>query len=42
MPTDCIKERQFHLGEIVLEIVNLDNEFGHLFIADIEFDQKSA
>ena len=45
MPTCCIKEHpsvswlEFNL---LLKTVDLDDEIGHLFIVDIEFDEKRA
>ena len=45
MPTGYIKE---HLSPSwlkfnrLLETVDLDDEIGHLFVVDIEFDEKSA
>ena len=45
MPTGCIKEQsapswlKFNLR---LETVDLDNEIGHLFVVNIESDEKEA
>lgn len=45
LPTGCINENtlppwlQFNL---LLECVNLDDKIGHLFVVDIEFDQKKT
>ena len=45
MPTGCIKENnsptwlEFNL---LLENVSLENPIGHLFVVDIEFDEKNA
>ena len=45
LPTGCINENtlppwlQFNL---LLECVNLDDKIGHLFVVDIEFDEKTS
>ena len=45
MPTGCLQEhpaptwRKFNF---LLEIIDLDDPIGHLFIADIEFNEKDA
>ena len=45
MPTGCIKENpspswlEFNL---LVETVDLDDEIGHLFVADIKFDKTRA
>ena len=45
MPTGCMKENnspsllEFNL---LLEKVSLEDPIGHLFIVDIEFDEKNA
>ena len=45
MPTSCIKQNnspswlEFNL---LIEKVSLDNAIGHLFVVDIEFDEKNA
>ena len=45
MPTGCIKEYpspSWLKFNLLLETVNLDDEIGHLFVVDIEFDVKRA
>ena len=45
MPTDCIKEHpapSWLTFNLLLETVDLDGKIGHLFVADIEFDEKKA
>ena len=43
MPTGCIKEHPapaWHKFNFLLETVDLDDTIGHLFIVDIEFNEK--
>ena len=43
MPTSCIKEHpspSWLKFNLLLETVDSDDETGHLFVADIEFDKK--
>ena len=45
MPTGCIKENNspsWLTFNLLLEKVSLDDEIGHLFIVDIEFDVENA
>ena len=45
MPTSCIKEHpspSWLKFNLLLEWVDSDDETGHLFVADIEFDKKKA
>ena len=45
MPTGCIKEYNspsWLTFNLLLEKVSLDDPIGHLFVVDIEFDQKNA
>ena len=45
MPTGCIKEYNspsWLTFNLLLEKVSSDNPIGHLFVVDIEFDQKNA
>ena len=45
MPTGCIKEYNlpsWSTFNLLLEKVSLDDPVGHLFVIDIEFDQKKA
>ena len=45
MPTGCIKEYpapSWLKFNILLESISLDDWIGHLFIVDIEFDEKNA
>ena len=45
MPTGCIKEYNLPSWltfNLLLEKVSLDDSIGHLFVVDIEFDQKNA
>ena len=45
LPTGCIKDNSdlsFSTLNILLEKVDLDDEIGHLYVVDIEFDYKNA
>ena len=45
MPTGCIKEHpspSWFEFNLLLETVDLDDVIGHLFLVDIEFDEKRA
>ena len=45
MPTGCIKEYNspsWLTFNLLLEKVSLDDPISHLFVVDIEFDQKNA
>ena len=45
MPTGCIAEYNspsWLTFNLLLEKVSLDDPIGHLFVIDIEFDQKNA
>ena len=45
MPTVCFKEQpasSWLKFNLLLETVDLDDEIGHLFVVDIEFDEKRA
>ena len=45
IPTGCIKEHpspSWLKFNLLLETVDLDDKIGHLFFADIEFDEKRA
>ena len=45
LPTGCIKDNSdlsFSTLNILLESVDLDDEIGHLYVVDIEFDYKNA
>ena len=45
MPTGCIKERPSRTMlkfNLLLESLSMDDPKGHLFVLDIEFDQKNA
>ena len=45
MPTGCITEYNspsWLTFNLLLEKVSLDDPIGHLFVIDIEFDQKNA
>ena len=45
MPTGCIKEHpspSWRKLNLLLESVALDDKIGHLFVVDIEFDEKNA
>ena len=44
MPTGCIKEHSPSWLEfnLLLETVSLDEKIGHLFVVDIEFDERNA
>ena len=45
MPTGCIKEHLFPSWlefSLFLETIDLEDQIGHLFVVDIEFDEKRA
>ena len=45
MPTGCIKQNSSPSSlefNLLLEKVSLEDTIGHLFIVDIEFDEKNA
>ena len=45
MPTGCIKEHLFPSWlefNLFLETIDLEDQIGHLFVVDIEFDEKIA
>ena len=45
MPTGCIKKHSppsWLKFNLLLETIDLDDEIGHLFVVDIEFDEKKA
>ena len=45
MPTGCITEHpapSWLKFNLLLETVDLDHKIGHLFVVDIEFDEKRA
>ena len=45
IPMGCIKEQSapsWLKFSLLLETVNLDEEIGHLFVVDTEFDEKRA
>ena len=45
LPTGCIKDNSdvsFSTFNILLESVDLEDEIGHLYVVDIEFDYKNA
>ena len=45
MPTGCIKEHpspSWRKLNLLRESVALDDKIGHLFVVDIEFDEKNA
>ena len=45
IPTGCIKEQAMPSWlkfNLLLETVDLDDKIGHLFVVDIEFDEKRA
>ena len=45
LPTGCIKQNfdtSWRTFTLLLQNVSLDNQFGHLFVVDIEFDHTKA
>ena len=45
LPTGCIKENldvSWRTFNLLLEKVSLNDQIGHLYVVDIEFDHKNA